>query len=139
MNLPVGSIILWGSGTVPDGWQVCDGTNGTPNLVDKFPLGASVDGDLLVTGGSTTHLHGNGNTGDRAAHSHTGLGGTSGNAEESNIYGGTSSGVADGHSHSLSSTIASDNLHNHTIGNTNSPTDASLPPYKKFLYIMRMT
>lgn len=27
--------------TVPQGWVICDGTNGTPNLTNRFPLGAS--------------------------------------------------------------------------------------------------
>ena len=35
--LPKGSIIMFNSTqNIPDGWCICDGTNGTPNLVDKF-------------------------------------------------------------------------------------------------------
>lgn len=42
VKAPVGTIVIW-SGTeddIPNGWQLCDGTNGTPNLKDKFVLGA---------------------------------------------------------------------------------------------------
>jgi hypothetical protein len=37
-----GMILIW-SGTVitiPDGWHLCDGTEGTPDLRDKFIVGA---------------------------------------------------------------------------------------------------
>ena len=36
-SLPKGSIIIFNSAeNIPDKWQICDGTNGTPNLIDKF-------------------------------------------------------------------------------------------------------
>lgn len=36
-SLPKGSIIMFNSAeNIPDKWQICDGTNGTPNLIDKF-------------------------------------------------------------------------------------------------------
>ena len=43
--LPYGSITMWyGSvATIPVGWALCDGTNGTPNLVDRFVVGAGLD------------------------------------------------------------------------------------------------
>lgn len=31
-----GMIVMYTSSTIPDGWYLCDGTNGTPNLVDQF-------------------------------------------------------------------------------------------------------
>ncbi len=37
-NVPVGGIIMW-SGTIASiepGWSLCDGSNGTPDLTDKF-------------------------------------------------------------------------------------------------------
>ena len=52
-SLPIGSIIIW-SGTVasiPTGWQFCDGSNGTPDLRDRFVVGARQDsGGIAVTG-----------------------------------------------------------------------------------------
>ena len=66
-SLPIGSIVIW-SGTVasiPTGWQLCDGTNGTPDLRDKFVVGArqdsggtamtTVSGSLTKTGGEAKH------------------------------------------------------------------------------------
>lgn len=53
---PVGTIVIW-SGTadnIPTGWQLCDGTNGTPDLRDKFVLGAGTNHTVGETGGSET-------------------------------------------------------------------------------------
>ena len=35
-SLPVGSIIMFNGTSIPDKWHICDGTDGTPNLIDKF-------------------------------------------------------------------------------------------------------
>lgn len=36
-TLPKGSIVMFNNANkIPDKWQICDGTNGTPNLIDKF-------------------------------------------------------------------------------------------------------
>lgn len=45
-SLPSGTIVLWSgdSNNIPRGWQLCDGTNGTPNLIDKFIIGGSQEG-----------------------------------------------------------------------------------------------
>lgn len=42
-RLPVGNIVLWEGRKedIPDGWVLCDGTNFTPNLLNKFVLGGS--------------------------------------------------------------------------------------------------
>jgi len=55
--LPVGSIIMWGGliGSVPTGWQIADGTNGTVDLRGRFARGIDVgatgvdpDGERVV-------------------------------------------------------------------------------------------
>ena len=54
---PSGCILIW-SGTanaIPSGWALCDGNNGTPNLRDRFVLGAGVDYAVGATGGEETH------------------------------------------------------------------------------------
>ena len=141
MNLPIGSIILWvgEGGGFPAGWQLCDGTNGTPNLSNRFPLGAAVDGDLLVTGGVETHVHSLGTTGSRAAHAHTGFSGSSGGTgSNSNVLGNSGRAAAmAGHSHALSMGVWDGDEHSHTVGATVSHGN-TLPPYKKVYYLMRM-
>jgi hypothetical protein len=67
--VPVGGIILW-SGTIaliPSSWQLCDGSNGTIDLRDKFVIGATqdnasvaktnVEGSLTQSGGHAFHAH----------------------------------------------------------------------------------
>jgi hypothetical protein len=53
-------ILLWNgaSNAVPAGYHVCDGTNGTPNLQDKFIVGAGNTYALGATGGSATTVTG---------------------------------------------------------------------------------
>lgn len=34
--VPVGAIIMYSGETIPEGWAICDGTNGTPNLTGKI-------------------------------------------------------------------------------------------------------
>ena len=52
--LPRGSIIIWTSKDIPNGWAICDGTNGTPDMRDKFIVGASNNRDINVIGGHAT-------------------------------------------------------------------------------------
>lgn len=39
--IPKGMIAWFDLDEPPDGWEVCDGTNGTPNLIGRYPLGAT--------------------------------------------------------------------------------------------------
>jgi hypothetical protein len=56
--LPTGSILMWALGEeeIPSGWHICDGStkNGltTPNLIDRFVLGAKSLEDVSGTGES---------------------------------------------------------------------------------------
>ena len=58
--LPFGSIIMWygNSTTVPSGWQICDGTNGTPDLRNQFIVGAASDWQTLPAGAPSTTIAG---------------------------------------------------------------------------------
>jgi microcystin-dependent protein len=40
-TIPVGGIIMWSGSAdaIPEGWALCDGQNGTPNLSGKFVVG----------------------------------------------------------------------------------------------------
>ena len=50
-TIPLGGIIMWSGSKIPDGWALCDGKNGTPDLTDRFVLGAAL-ADVGKTGGS---------------------------------------------------------------------------------------
>ena len=63
--------------TIPAGWQLCDGTNGTPDLRDRFIVCArqddagvaktNVEWFLMQTGGAVNHFHNIGPGPDLAA------------------------------------------------------------------------
>lgn len=140
MNLPIGSIILWTSTSIPAGWQICDGTNGTPNLINKFVKGASQDNDVGDSGGAASHVHTNTSVNAGGTHGHTGISVSTGNAETVKVYGyssGTLRNSAEAHNHgSVSLTPNSYADHTHTVANTNAANN--LPPYKQFIFIMRI-
>jgi microcystin-dependent protein len=57
-TIPSGVILLWSGAisAIPTGWVLCDGTNSTPDLRDRFVVGADADSggdyDVNATGGS---------------------------------------------------------------------------------------
>lgn len=72
-EIPTGSIILWSgaANAIPVGWLLCDGTNGTPDLRNRFIVGA---GDTYAVGaaaGTTEHTH-IGELEAAGEHTHTG-------------------------------------------------------------------
>jgi len=66
-GVPSGVIVMWNStvASIPTGWVLCDGNNSTPDLRDRFIVGAkqddssvaktNVSGALTQTGGAATH------------------------------------------------------------------------------------
>ena len=83
INIPSGGIILWYGSveSIPAGWALCDGNNGTPDLRDRFVVGAGSSNYAVgATGGSATvsltaaelpsHTHSL-TTGEAASHSHS--------------------------------------------------------------------
>ncbi len=57
--VPIGGIISW-SGSIadiPSNYNLCDGSNGTPDLRDKFIIGAGSVYDVGATGGASSHCH----------------------------------------------------------------------------------
>lgn len=56
-DFPSGGIILWSGSiiSIPTGWALCDGQNGTPNLTNSFILGAGGAKNPGDTGGSSSY------------------------------------------------------------------------------------
>ena len=54
--VPIGGIIMWRGTTPPSGWQLCDGSNGTPDLRGRFVVCIGGDNNYAVgdTGGVDT-------------------------------------------------------------------------------------
>lgn len=59
-GIPSGGIIMWSGdiSKIPAGWKLCDGSNGTPDLRDRFVVGAGTSYSTGATGGSISHSHG---------------------------------------------------------------------------------
>jgi len=125
---PTGTIRLWyGSiATIPSGWQICDGTTGTPDLRGKMVIGAGGTYAVDATGGAETvsiaeanlpaHVHTIAHTHSLNAHTHS----TPNHAHvvASHTHTGPShSHTANAHSHSLNAHAHSISAHSHTIGN----------------------
>lgn len=120
--LPVGIIVQWSGSvdSIPAGFALCDGTRGTPDLRDKFVLGAGGSYAPGDTGGSSRYSF---------SHTHKYSGSTSGGlgAHTTSGFGGSTS-IAPGHTHTYS-------------GETDSAlADVEImPPYYALAYIMRVT
>jgi hypothetical protein len=166
--VPVGGIIMW-SGllvSLPANWQICDGTNATPNLRDKFVLGAGGVYAVGATGGAATiniqhnhtstaanggaHTHTQANTGNSAHHhglhldlpvleNNDALEGGNGVTRYNHLHGVT---VTEDETHSHANPVTSSNgAHTHAVTTDNqlSATQNILPTYYALAYIMRLT
>jgi hypothetical protein len=105
-TLPSGMILLWSGsiGSVPAGYYLCDGSNGTPDLRDRFIVGAGNSYAVNATGGSTdaivvSHTHTATSTVTDPGHFHT-----YGFPNTSNSYGSNSGGLNPGSSNRNTST-----------------------------------
>jgi microcystin-dependent protein len=69
-SIPTGLISLWSGsiGSIPSGWNLCDGSNGTPNLTDRFIVGAGSSYAVNGTGGASSATL---VTGNLPSHTHT--------------------------------------------------------------------
>lgn len=56
-GVPSGGIIMWKGSIedIPEGWVLCDGNNRTPNLMDRFVIGAGGSYSISDTGGEKDH------------------------------------------------------------------------------------
>jgi microcystin-dependent protein len=68
-ELPAGFIGMWSGVTVPAGWYLCDGTNGTPDLRDRFIVSSGLNYNVGASGGSDTKTL---TTNELPAHTHSG-------------------------------------------------------------------
>lgn len=140
-GVPTGAIMMWSGSiaTIPSGWLLCNGSSGTPDLRDRFIVGAGSTYAVAATGGSAnatlvSHTH----TASVAdpGHSHTIVDGQVNT--RTNPYfnwvgtGGASVGTNGANTNSNTTSIT---VTNSTEGA--SATNANLPPYYALAYIMK--
>ena len=63
-SVPSGGIIMWSGsiGSIPSGYVICNGSNGTPDLRDRFVVGAGNSYAVGNSGGFTSAVAGSGGT-----------------------------------------------------------------------------
>jgi hypothetical protein len=142
-----GMIMLWSgsSATIPSGWLLCDGSNSTPDLRNRFVVGATSTYAVGATGGSAdaivvSHTHTATSTVTDSGHQHTLT--NFGSAQAGSDNGGAPVMAATGYgtgrdpnptnSATTGITVAT------SISSTGSSgTNANLPPYFALCYIMK--
>ena len=138
---PKGLISMWSGSiaTIPNDWALCDGTNGTPDLRDRFVVGAGSSYSVGNTGGSkdavvVSHTH-TASTDSQGSHGHTSYG-------YRIVGGGGSTGYNAGLNADFNQarTTSTEGAHGHNIAvstNGESGTNKNLPPYYALCYIMK--
>ena len=146
-TIPAGLISMWSGsiGSIPSGWYLCDGSNGTPNLTDRFIIGAGSTYAVNGTGGTSSvtlttnnlpaHTHTATSTVSDTGHAHTGTGGQ----YVQNGGGGLSIGGGAGFSIYTSTATASTGI---TVATTNASTGSGtsfsiLNPYYALAFIQK--
>lgn len=136
-TVPQGLISLWYGSilTIPSGWAICDGTSGTPDLRDRFVVGAGTSYAVGSTGGTkdavvVSHNHTATSTVSDPGHAHTGASATATGATNGSKLiadDGTTGTSATGIT--VSTSVASTGV---------SGTNMNLPPYYALAYIMKL-
>jgi len=138
-TLPTGVILIWSgsTGSIPSGYVICDGSNGTPDLRNSFVLGAGNSYTVGQTGGSAdaivvSHTHTATSTVTDPGHFHNLTGslqvlGTAGSVNTFVQIASTNTSTA-----TTGITVATSNTTTGTSG-----TNANLPPYYALAYIMK--
>jgi hypothetical protein len=143
-TLPTGMILLWSGsiGSIPAGYLLCDGTNSTPDLRNRFIIGAGSTYSVNQTGGSAdaivvshTHTATSTSTVTDPGHLHTlpvvvsdAIGGGGANT----AYRGAGSSNTSTATTGITVATATTNATAGTSG-----TGANLPPYYALCYIMK--
>jgi len=130
-GVPSGCIVIWSgsSGSIPSGWYLCNGSNSTPDLRDRFVVGAGSTYAVGNTGGTkdaivVSHSHSVSDPG----HNHS-LGFQNTTIDQNSGGAGL---VRQG---SSNTGTASTGISINSTGD--SGTNANLPPYYALCYIMK--
>ena len=129
-----GMIMLWSGSeaSIPAGWLLCDGTSSTPNLQDRFVVGAGNTYNVDDTGGSADAVvvsHTHTATSTDSGHTHT--------VPQVNDRRGAGIGTLYCGSGNAASGTGFANITTTNSTEGVSGTNANLPPYYALCYIMK--
>ena len=132
-TVPSGLIAIWSgsTGSIPSGWLLCNGSNGTPDLRNSFILGAGNTYAVGATGGSTDAIvvsHTHTATVTDPGHNHT----AQINPNQNVALGGSSTTKDGGVTGTSFTGITVVNSSTGTSG-----TNANMPPYYALAFIMK--
>jgi hypothetical protein len=141
--IPAGGIFLWSGsiGSIPAGYVLCNGSNGTPDLRDRFVVGAGSSYAINATGGSAdavlvSHTHTATSVVTDPGHVHASPKNAAPNGGGAGIcMAGAASGNSPGYDTNSAFTGITVATTNTTVGV--SGTNANLPPYYALCYIMK--
>ena len=137
-TIPVGGIIMWSGSiaSIPTGWSLCNGANGTPNLQDRFIVGAGSGYSVAGTGGSANAII--------PYHTHTDNGHT--HPYDPGINNASNNPLRLQGNDLATPRYGSDNRTTGTgyasiqpAGTVNNEINANLPPYYALAFIMRVS
>jgi len=139
-SLPTGCILLWSGsiGSIPSGFALCNGLNGTPDLRNRFIVGAGSTYSVDATGGSADAIV--------VSHTHTATSVVTdpGHTHGANYVGSVNTTGTPGGASPVPTTLAliPTVTTGITVATTNastgtSGTNANLPPYYALCYIMK--
>lgn len=134
MTININQIMVWSEPSIPEKWQLCDGTNGTPDLRGFFIYGKVDDSDIPISGSNITHSHVGGVSSTTPNHTHSASVNLS-SAGGDGHYGGSKYVASGTHTHSASLSLGSAGGHSHTtvLSSAN-----GLPSYMLLYYIMKV-
>ncbi len=151
-NVPSGTIVAYNKTSAPSGWAICDGNNGTPNLNNRFILGAGSK-SLNMTGGAETVIL---NVNQIPSHSHNVAGYTSAEGNHGHSFrvgggdggrgGGSGNGTTAGYTNTnvgvITNTYTSGNhSHNFNVDSRSTGENQShenMPPFYVLTYIIKL-
>lgn len=138
MPLTIGAIVMWSGAIIdiPEGWALCDGTNDTLDLRNKFIVGA----------GNTYAVNDTGGFADATLVTHNHEAETNSSTNHTHSYGTSTGSTFDGLSQG-SGTVTQRNsggggTHTHTVTVPNAGESAvgkNLPPYYALAFIQQIS
>jgi len=137
--IPTGIIVMWSGSiaSIPSGWLICDGSNSTPDLRNRFIVGAGSTYSVAGTGGSADAIvvsHTHTATVTDPGHLHT-FPTRSDNTGGGNGFQSPYNGLGNPNNSNTSTVSTGITVANSTTGS--SGTNANLPPYYALAYIMK--